>query len=477
MIKFKSAFKKLAATAMAALTLVASFPGGNIASAEEADYTGTFDSYIYFMGSSEGSDDYDYIYNAPGDSNNLGNITMNEAKGVKVGDTFTVSMEFDKPVSEICSLEPVLKAENIVTLDIKVKCTVDGEQVKLTTAGDKKRWWFDDKARTTMKLYGGYEEFEESQQYFKDTENIPSGFKKIEYEITINAATYSDAAFDPAGKYNAYFCFQTPAYSFRNDWQGDNGKYGLGYTDETGMDYFHQVTGWAPGDDSVAEKRDGEFIDAEVAGNGTYQVKVTGLNFDENEFSSQSYFNLIFLSTDIPKNGECEITDIGLNIDGNDIEISPIMNEEVIEYQQWQIQNNWQPAIKEIGYYAVPPKEMTITFTVSGFNYDKAADAESSSAESSSAESSSAESSSAEPAESSSAAPAESSSAAPADSSSTKSDSASSSADSASSSSSSASDSSSSSSGGLGTPAIIGILAGAIVVVGGIIFAVTKKKK
>ena len=473
MIKFKSAFKKLAAATMAALTLAVSIPGGFRAHAEEADYEGTFDAYIYFMGSSEGSDDYDLIYNAPGDAHNEGGITMNEAKGVKVGDTFTVSMEFDKPVGEIVSLEPVLKAENIVTLDIKVKCTVDGEQVKLTTAGDRKRWWFDDKARTTMKLYGGYEEFEENQQYFKDAENIPTGFKKIEYEITINAATYSDASFDPAGKYNGYLCFQTPAYSFRNDWQGDNGKYGLGYTDDTGFDYFHQVTGWAPGDDSVAEKRDGTFIDAEIAGNGTYEVKVTGLNFDEKEFESQAYFNLIFLSTDIPKNGGCEITDIALNIDGNDIEISPIMNEEVIEYQQWQIQNNWQAAIKEIGYYQVPPEEMTITFTVSGFNYDKKADAESSSADP--AESSSAESSSAEsaPAESSSAAPAESSSSA-ADSS-TKSDSSSSAA--ASSSSSAADSSSSSSSGGLGTPAIIGILAGAIVVVGGIIFAVTKKKK
>ncbi len=477
MIKFKSVLKKFTAVALSAFVAATSFPGGFKAKAEEAAYEGTFDSYIYFVGSSEGSDDYDFMYNAPGDANNAGNITMNEAKGVKVGDTFTVSMEFDKPVSEILSLEPVLKSEPLLSLSVKVSLKIDDQEVALSKAGGKSSWWFEDKLRTTTKLYGGYEQFEESQQYFKDAENIPTGFKKIEYTIEIKDATKSDVIFDPAGKYNGYLCFQTPAYSFRNDWAGDNGKYGLGYTDETGMDYFHQVTGWTPGDNSVAEKRDGEFIDTEIAGNGTYEVKVTGLNFDESEFADQAYFNIIMLSTDLPKVGGAEISDVKLNVDGNDIECAPVVNDEVVEYLQVQIQSKWNPAIAEIGYYAVPPKEMTITFTVSGFNYDKAGSSESSSAESSSAESSSAESSSAEPAESSSAAPAESSSAAPADSSSTKSDSASSSADSASLSSSSASDSSSSSSGGLGTPALVGILAGAIAVVGGIVFAVTKKKK
>ncbi|MBR6275233.1 MAG: hypothetical protein IKR27_09530 [Lachnospiraceae bacterium] len=473
MIKFKSAFKKLAATAMAALTLAVSLPKDFEAQAAEADYSGTFDAYIYFMGSSEGSDDYDYLYNAPGDPNNQGNITVTEAKGVKVGDTFTVSMEFDKPVSEICSLEPVLVASGIMQLEPKVKLKIDGEEVKVSKNGNKP-WWYDDKARTIIKLYGGYEQFEETKQYFKDLENIPTGFKKIEYEITINAATESDQSFDPAGKYNGYFCFQTPKYSFRNDW---NDTYGLNYTDDRNMDYFHQVTGWEEGDTQTPITMPGTFTDVEIAGNGTYEVKVSGLEFSDSEFAEQDYFNLIFLSTDIPKNGGAEITDIKLNVDGNDIEgIAPEMNDEILEYQQYSIQNKWsgEPKVQKIPYFVVPCKEMTITFTVSGFNYDKAGSEESSSAadpaESSSAESSSAESA---PAESSSAAPAESSSSA-ADSS-TKSDSSSSAA--ASSSSSAADSSSSSSSGGLGTPAIIGILAGAIVIVGGIIFAVTKKKK
>lgn len=34
------------------------------------------------------------------------------------------------------------------------------------------------------------------------------------------------------------------------------------------------------------------------------------------------------------------------------------------------IQNIWNEDVATIGYYSVPPKDMSITFTVSGFAYD-----------------------------------------------------------------------------------------------------------
>ncbi len=171
--------------------------------------------------------------------------------------------------------------------------------------------------------------------------------------------TASAGSVDLDGTYNAYIGIQTPLYSFRNAY--DDETYGYG------TDYFNQITGWDGSDPITME---GTITDTEIAGNGTYTVSITGMNFSDDEFASQDYFNLIFLSTDIPNTGEIKISDIVLTVDGSTPSISPIVSPDSETYLNMLIQNIWNEDVATIGYYSVPPTDISITFTVSGFNYD-----------------------------------------------------------------------------------------------------------
>ncbi len=175
---------------------------------------------------------------------------------------------------------------------------------------------------------------------------------------------------DLDGTYNAYLCFQTPTYSFRNNF--DEPNYGRGVVGDDGMEYFMQVTGW---DGDLAIKRDGEFHDVVIAGNGTYTVSVDGLDLT-GDFDSQDHMNYIMLSTDIPNTDEITISDISLKIDGKSIELpagSQELNKESVNYMQFMLESSYSKGdIAQIGAYNVPMTSMEITFTVSGFNYDKA---------------------------------------------------------------------------------------------------------
>ncbi len=177
---------------------------------------------------------------------------------------------------------------------------------------------------------------------------------------------------DLDGTYNAYLCFQTPTYSFRNNF--DEPNYGRDAVGEDGTVYFMQVTGW---DNDVAIKRPGEFKDVVIAGNGTYTVSVEGLDLT-GDFDSQDHMNMIMLSTDIPNTGEIVISDVSLKVDGKTVDLpegSQNLNEESVNYMQVQLQSTYNNDIAEIGAYNVPMTSMEITFTVSGFNYDKAEEA------------------------------------------------------------------------------------------------------
>lgn len=195
-----------------------------------------------------------------------------------------------------------------------------------------------------------------------------SGFLVESIEVTFTVAGVGELAaageeaapeaVDLNGTYNAYIGLQTPAFSFRNAF--DDEAYGRD------TEYFKQMTGWE-GSDAIV--KDGTFQDAVIAGNGTYTVAANGLNL-EGDFDSQDYFNLIFISTDIPNSGEITISDIKLNIDGRDVSCSPILSPDSLSYVNMLIQNIWNEDVATIGYYAVPPKDVEITFTVSGFAYD-----------------------------------------------------------------------------------------------------------
>ena len=198
-----------------------------------------------------------------------------------------------------------------------------------------------------------------------------SGFKVQSIEVTFTVSNFGVSAgageaeaagpaeVDLDGTYNAYIGFQSPAFSFRNAF--DDATYGRD------TEYFNQITGWA-GSDALTIP--GTLTDTVIAGNGTYTISANGIEFAADDFASQDYMNLIFISTDIPNTGAITISDIKLNINGRDVSTSPIVSPDSVNYLNMLIQNIWNEEVATIGYYDVPVTDMTITFTVSGFNYD-----------------------------------------------------------------------------------------------------------
>ncbi|MCD7708324.1 MAG: hypothetical protein LUI02_00445 [Clostridiales bacterium] len=158
--------------------------------------------------------------------------------------------------------------------------------------------------------------------------------------------------------YHAYIGFQSPAYSFRNEWA--DGSYGYG-TDE-----FNQITGWAGSDEVTVP---GTFNDAEITGDGTYTVSVTDIDWGDYYGDESTAMNLIFVSTDIPDDGSISVSDVSLKIDGNDVSLASagaLANVDEEEYFVINIQNMWNDDLKEIGYYNTPMSSIEVTFTISG---------------------------------------------------------------------------------------------------------------
>ena len=200
-----------------------------------------------------------------------------------------------------------------------------------------------------------------------------SGFKVQSMEVTFTVSNFGvsaggtdagDAAgpadVDLDGTYNAYIGFQSPSYSFRNAF--DDATYGRD------TEYFNQITGWDASNNAITLP--GTLTDTEIAGNGTYTISANGIEFSADDFASQDHMNLIFISTDIPNTGAITISDIKLNINGRDVSCNPIVSPDSIDYLNMLIQNIWNDDVASIGYYDVPVTDISITFTVSGFNYD-----------------------------------------------------------------------------------------------------------
>ncbi|MCR5214251.1 MAG: hypothetical protein K6E10_07525 [Eubacterium sp.] len=343
-----------------------------------SDFEGEADLYIGFGGDKAEENDWGFQYNSPENEGNTADITATNGK-LKVGDTATVTLEFASEVVNTWWVAPVLVAEGVSELDATVTCKIDDQEVEIDpSAGDA--WWYeatgDYDETQAVRLAGGWNEW--GTQYMAE----PSGFKKIEYTVTLNsmkvgAATATDAdaeatdepAAAPAGEvdkngtYNAYIGIQTPKFSFRNAWYDAYGK-----DDAENPGFFDRITGWDANNEAV--ELPGTITDTVIAGNGTYEVSITGMEFPEDEFKDQEYMNLIFLDTDIPNTGDITISDMSLSVNGSSVSITPVISPDSPDYLVMLIQNIWNEEVATIGYYPVPVTDMKITFTVSGFDYD-----------------------------------------------------------------------------------------------------------
>ena len=186
---------------------------------------------------------------------------------------------------------------------------------------------------------------------------------------------------DGEEEYSAYFCFQTPKYSFRN--ACDDASYGINGTSNTAEINYSVVHAWDAENNLISAP--GTFTDVAFTGDGTYTVSVSGLDWSAEEFGDAPY-NLLFLSTSIPVDAlnteDFSITIDEFTIDGEPFELNQDMilnnwedvapDAETTTGIQVSIQNMWDDNA-DIGSYDTSASEMSITFTVSGLdNYEGA---------------------------------------------------------------------------------------------------------
>ncbi len=367
---FKKAVVTALTTAMALSSMIAINP--KEAKADVAEYE------IYF-GIGAGND-WEYQYNSPDATDNKGDIVATTAK-VKEGDTVTVGVTLPEATDKVWWMAPVLVVDNAATMAVDFtldKVTFDGtdvtDQIDITIREDGSIAWAEDtgaKKGNAIRLAGGYNEWGDKFV------TPPASVKEIMYTVTIKsvapAATDDGAgeaeteapagsAFDPKGEYNAYLGIQTPNWTYRNAWNDA--------TYETSPELWGDfIYG-----NETSEKY-GKVTDAVVKGNGTYKVSLTDFGTiiaDDFTTAKQDYFNLLFISTNIPRSEDIKITDVKIIMDGKTIKTydEAVLDEDDKEFVKILIQNTWNDTVKELPYYAAPAKSVEMQFTIEGFDYD-----------------------------------------------------------------------------------------------------------
>ena len=161
--------------------------------------------------------------------------------------------------------------------------------------------------------------------------------------------------------YNAYIGVQSETYIFRNTW--DEANYGR--DSQENPECFGQLTGWDADNNKV--NYGGTFEDALLTSDGTYTVSLTT---GEMGFGSDSFFRMLFVSTEIPskliKDGFVTIDDVQVKIGDaatqkyTDVDTSG-------EYARIIIIDEYNRGEAPFGY-TVPGADakISITFTVTG---------------------------------------------------------------------------------------------------------------
>lgn len=226
------------------------------------------------------------------------------------------------------------------------------------------------------------------------------------------AAKKKKAAFDPNGKYHATLGIQTCT----NLWLTH-----MGYYEKSQNSYYNTENAdklmYKDKETNKDTAATGTLTNTEIAGNGTYTVKLEGLDsMNETDISQ------LHIATDIPLNDKVKFTDVKASINGKEI-LS--FDEGVPENEEPYLQggmvilllNHWRAElVKEVAAKGLSEnvesgwkllngtgdESVEITFTVSGFDYDNpdavaASDASSDNNASASSESDSSSSHSAAP--------------------------------------------------------------------------------
>lgn len=184
------------------------------------------------------------------------------------------------------------------------------------------------------------------------------------------------AAFDPGADYFASIGFQQGASWIFHD-ECTSPTTGLTGTDLNGLKYETDVM---QSGDNGTEKVSGTITSAELKGNGTYTVKVEGLDGALTETTdADGVMKMIYLTTNIPADAQDKVTfsDVKLTMDGMDIELpaTQFFKPETLKdgYLSLYLVDNYA---KDQGEYTDSPDvrnpndSIEITFTIAGFTKD-----------------------------------------------------------------------------------------------------------
>lgn len=192
-----------------------------------------------------------------------------------------------------------------------------------------------------------------------------------------NSASAAPAAFDPAGEYYASIGFQqNNSWIFHNEITDPDG---LGLDGKevkaAGLDYRTDVMQSKDGTNKV----DGTITGAELKGNGTYTVKVEGLNGIMQSNETDVKMNMIYLTTNLPADAKDKVTfsDVTLKMDGRTVQLpeTQFFKPETLDagYLSLYVMDDYA---KSQGEYEDSPEvmnpndSMEITFTIAGFAND-----------------------------------------------------------------------------------------------------------
>jgi hypothetical protein len=199
----------------------------------------------------------------------------------------------------------------------------------------------------------------------------------------------SDDVFDPNGVYHARLGIQSSTYLWVMNLHYYNGDANelFGTDLENSLICAAHDEDEDPDGDGLIEKA-GDFVDAEIAGNGTYTVELNNADFAGDTAVSQ-----LHVATDIPVNDQVKFTDVKAVVNGNTfMEFDEGFMEDESPYltagEVVLIINSWRDQLVKYiqehghlqngtGYELLSGNgddTISITFTVSGFAYDKAED-------------------------------------------------------------------------------------------------------
>lgn len=217
----------------------------------------------------------------------------------------------------------------------------------------------------------------------KSIQRVFSGVAAMALAMSVTAAAVptgaqaakAKASFDPAATYHATIGFQqTGTWIFHDEYTSETlGKEG---TDLDGCNYDTDVM--QSGDDGTT-KVDGTITGAEIKGNGTYTVKVEGLNNIMQSDDSETKVSMVYISTDIPADAEgtLQFSDVSWKVDGvtQSLPDNYFFKPETKDagYLSLYVQDTYA---KDQGEYpdsptiGNPKDSIEITFTISGMSQD-----------------------------------------------------------------------------------------------------------